>query len=524
MDSCVNVDEVGFEQEVTDYLLMALKYSEKDPRSAMLQCRTATECMAHTLYFEEYDEYPPINKDGEYSSLPSVIKKIKHSMNRQTSEVLFSINAQSRGPLHWNFESRGNGVEKHHVEAVVKQISNSYTDLFGTDLNLENNQIDEELSSLLAPMEYQNHQLIPDADEYIRLGKEALDRGRNFAAESYYRDALKSFKSDSNLKGVAKVNLKLSFLLRQKQNFEEAKTKIIFALELYQELGFNNGIVDAYCAMGRLHYNLEDFNEAEFFCNKALEISTNKNLRKGTANAYDLLGDINNKRGKVDLALRYYQDELDIWRETGMKDQIALSLRMIANINRKKGNLDGAYDTLTESLKISKEIQSYAQIRKNLTSLGLIEERRGNLIQAEKYLFQVRILSQKLDLRNAEATALGNLAHIYIKNGELEKAEGVIKKSIEFFEENKLGKLGKNETLGVCQHNLGLIAMKRKQYTESRRMFEKSMKTHQNLPQRIAETLEQLAKLELELGNIEIAKDLQSQSLSMKRKMGIHFY
>ena len=66
--------------------------------------------------------------------------------------------------------------------------------------------------------------------------------------------------------------------------------------------------------------------------------------------------------------------------------------------------------------------------------------------------------------------------------------------------------------------------MKRKQYTESRRMFEKSMKTHQNLPLRIAETLEQLAKLELELGNIKIAKDLQSQSLSMKRKMGIHFY
>ena len=127
---------VEIEHEVTDYLVHALELSDRPP-AAMAYCRLATECITHNLHYREHGDYPSSGGGkGESPSLAAIITRVKDSLQRQTGEVLYSINAQSRGSLHWDVETRGQGVKRYHVESVITQISNTFTDVFGPTLSL----------------------------------------------------------------------------------------------------------------------------------------------------------------------------------------------------------------------------------------------------------------------------------------------------------------------------------------------------------------------------------------------------
>ena len=123
-------------QEVTDLLHMALKFQNYPP-AGMSYCRQAIECIVHHKYFLESGKIPTSDDEGRFPSLLSITKKVGDCLGRQTREVIGSINAQSRGSLHWDFHSRGMGAEKHHVQAVVNQVAIVFKDIFDVEIQLD---------------------------------------------------------------------------------------------------------------------------------------------------------------------------------------------------------------------------------------------------------------------------------------------------------------------------------------------------------------------------------------------------
>ena len=168
------VEHAEVEQEVTDFLLLATEFSDRPP-AAMAYCRLAAECIIHNLHHREFGEFPKPDKKGSYPSLAGTVTRVKDSIERQTSEVLYSINAQSRGSLHWDFEGRGKGAKKYHVEAVISQISNAFNDIYDKELSLTGMKIGDEEIEWGSQGAVGEEFRIRDSNEYPALSEEEGD-------------------------------------------------------------------------------------------------------------------------------------------------------------------------------------------------------------------------------------------------------------------------------------------------------------------------------------------------------------
>jgi len=129
--------------EVADNVVLALQLlqGQERPKAAMLHCRLALECLAQAKYHDLHGQFP--DEDG-FKDLTEIMKGIDNSLTTQTKEVLWSINAQTRGSMHWSYENSGNkGAKPHHVESVVSQIKTSYQDIFSEELILPGFSIKE---------------------------------------------------------------------------------------------------------------------------------------------------------------------------------------------------------------------------------------------------------------------------------------------------------------------------------------------------------------------------------------------
>jgi tetratricopeptide (TPR) repeat protein len=126
--------------EITDLLLAALKFSNR-PIAGMAFCRHAIECIAHNKHYKQFGMFPNPNNKGEYPGLASVIKKINAHVDRQISEIMFSINAQTRGGLHWNNPSKKLKLKKKHVNLVVQQILIVCEDVLNIEIELSGKKL-----------------------------------------------------------------------------------------------------------------------------------------------------------------------------------------------------------------------------------------------------------------------------------------------------------------------------------------------------------------------------------------------
>ena len=300
------------EQEVTENLLYASEFSHRPP-AGMAYCRLATECIIHNLHYQEFRKYPEPDEKGNYPSLAGILTRVKDILERQTSEVLYSINAQSRGSLHWDFESRGKGAKKHHVEAVVNQICNTFNDIYGKELVLTGMNISDEelregieetvgqkltkqgltadskpsedevdtddLVDILSLAEVAEERGVSfDPWEYINLGDAARLHGRTFSAERYYREAMRLFLKSGDRQGEGAC------------------------------LG----------NLGNIAFSRGEYDEAERLQNESLAIYREIGDRKGEGNSLHNLGDIAFSRGEYDEAERQWREHVRIYNEIGI--------------------------------------------------------------------------------------------------------------------------------------------------------------------------------------------------------------
>lgn len=194
-------------QEVTDLLVTAMEFQEvKRPKAAMLYCRQALECQVHAVYYDQYEHFP--DEDG-FKDLTKIMEKIDQRLSTQTKELLWSINASTRGSMHWSNETRGGkGAKIHHVEAVISMIKAVYQDIFKEELTILDLSIEEkEEENIKKALERvnenskqalqrfkQNGDLEGEAFSLGNLGDIAKTRGDQEAAHRCYTEAVRIWR------------------------------------------------------------------------------------------------------------------------------------------------------------------------------------------------------------------------------------------------------------------------------------------------------------------------------------------
>ncbi|MFP8876477.1 MAG: tetratricopeptide repeat protein [Myxococcota bacterium] len=357
------MEQAEVDQEVTDLLLLALEFSNHPP-AAMVYCRQSIECIIHNKYFQEVGEKPKEDEQGKFPSLLAITKKVKKSLGKQTARVVGSINIQSRGPLHWDFDSRGRAAKPHHVNAVIDQIVITHKDIFDSEIVLEGLRIDDvtlestvkktvdnKLTQQGITNDYETQAKGVNEDEVEnileivgaasakgielepweqnRLGRAAYWAGKYEVAKKYHQQALRRFEESNDMEGEASVLLNLGNL---------------------HKVQASDG---------------NELNEALEMYTKSRSISKKINKPEDEAKALNSIGAVswraaqnfaeNNeeKQDYVDNSLENYEACLAIYRDIGLMDEVVgLAKGNVGLIHLSRGELNEAEKQIKDSLAI----------------------------------------------------------------------------------------------------------------------------------------------------------------------------
>lgn len=125
------MDFHGAEQYVTDQLVDALAFQEH-PAYATLSCRRAMECIVQYQYQIENQKFGW--NASEYTNIISILHECRE-IRPQIKEVIESINAQTRGEMHFNRDRLGDSSAKtEDIEPIVSMVKHVFQDLFQKEI------------------------------------------------------------------------------------------------------------------------------------------------------------------------------------------------------------------------------------------------------------------------------------------------------------------------------------------------------------------------------------------------------
>jgi len=548
---CGAMEMVEIEQEVTDYLSHALELSDRPP-AGMAYCRLATECITHNLHHREHGEYPALGETGDFPSLAAIISRVVVSLERQTGEVLYSINAQSRGSLHWDFETRGGGAKGHHVEAVVGQITNTFTDVFGIKLSLSGITVSDEEVERKAKetLDWELTQQgvdgdsSPDEDEvderklddvlglaeavrdrgvdfdpwdYIRLGKAAKLRGRFSIAVGFLREALNLFLLSGDLLGQAVSKDYLGIIARQLADFENSERQHKQALIIWQEIGDRKGEAKSLNGLGNLASDCEDNEEAERLHLESLEIRRDIGDRKGEAASLNNLGNIAKECGDLDKAERLHFESLEIEQGLGNRRGVSASLNNLGMIAHKRGDYDEAERLHTESLAIDRLMGARLGEAKSLSNLSRVARGRGD------YDKELLLLREAISIRNELGITRG-ISSMQNRIGQAAKARGDLDGAEKAHEEALAIDRSVGNRKGESQEldRLGVISSDRGDYDKAEKLHNESLVISREIGERSGEatSLGHLGNVAFERGDYDETERLYRAYVRILSEIG----
>ncbi|MCX5633332.1 MAG: tetratricopeptide repeat protein [Phycisphaerae bacterium] len=152
-----------------------------------------------------------------------------------------------------------------------------------------------------------------------------------------------------------------------------------------------------------------------------------------------------------------------------------------------------------------------------LGNLGLIYQHRGELEKAEEMLKKSLQINEKLGRLKGMANQFCNLGNAYYMRGDLDKAEEMQKKALAIDE-----KLGRLDGMASDYGNLGIVYMARGDLDKAEEMHKKSLQIEEKLGrlEGIASEYSNLGIIYQMRGELDKAEEMHKKSLRISEKLG----
>jgi predicted ATPase/class 3 adenylate cyclase len=222
----------------------------------------------------------------------------------------------------------------------------------------------------------------------------------------------------------------------------------------------------------------------------------------GRGNVASGLGLLAWQQGDYEDSSAYLQEAITIFRKLGDRDRLAVSLHWLGHLTFDQKSYLLARELFTESLVMHKELgNDNEQVILN-KDVGLVAYHEGDYLAA-RLRFE-ECLVHYMEQGNIEAAAdvhlpLGDLARLA---GDLEMANSHYLESQTLFLETEV-----NLGLASCNHKLGQVALKRREFAKTASLLGKSLAIQREVgnKQGVAECLAAFAALSFEQGELELA-------------------
>ncbi|MCH7689902.1 MAG: tetratricopeptide repeat protein [candidate division Zixibacteria bacterium] len=218
------------------------------------------------------------------------------------------------------------------------------------------------------------------------------EKGHAFGSLGKYDEAISEFKKilticqDNNeLDLKSETYTQIGQLLAKQGDFERALGFLQRAIGAYRRSNDNTGLCKALRNLGVVYCELGDFDEAESAISEAITISAAAADNLLYADLVNNLGAIMNMKGKRSRALELYRESLEIYVENEeirkaayTKNNIGISLSELGHVTDAYGYFRGSYET---SLKIN---DAYLRLIAAI-NLADVYLKRGNFERAKKH-------------------------------------------------------------------------------------------------------------------------------------------
>ena len=331
-----------------------------------------------------------------------------------------------------------------------------------------------------------------------------------------YNSQLKQI-SEKNLKSKPSKSLELLFqkylseainnegyLASQRGNAEQALIKYYACLSIQEKINDQNGIATSLNNIAYVFQFQGDVVNALKFYSKSLKIYEDLKDKTGIGRALNNIGIIYDDQGNIPKALEYYHKSLRIREEINEKEGIAACLNNIGTIYHHQGSLDKALEYYYKSIKFQKEIDDNIGVAISLGNIGsiYISKMDGlsyqNLYQVDTLFTKaLKLYNQSLVIQKESNNKKG-VADTYSGMASAYKARSAI---------------NNNKKRGVVNDSLLVHALY---------YYNLSLKIREEIQDKtgIANSLNSIAKLEVDLNQVDLAKENAEKSLKLSRELG----
>ena len=287
---------------------------------------------------------------------------------------------------------------------------------------------------------------LSDYPKAISYHKQALEVYREMETQ-------KGFRANLGKEGIRAVLGNLGIVYSNLGDYPKAISYHKQALEINRKSGDKKGVACNLNSLGGVCQSLGDYPNAISYFEQALEIyrkvedkkevgGTGGNLlesfftalveasgleafdegKRGVAGSLGNLGLVYENLGDYPKAISYYKQALEICREIDDKDGVGAALGNLGLIYESLGDYPKAISYHKQALGIERLIEDKKGVAGTLGNMGLVYQSLGDYPNAISYFEQALEIKRQIGVPTRIEE--GNIADVWLKTGEVQKAEG----------------------------------------------------------------------------------------------------
>jgi tetratricopeptide (TPR) repeat protein len=208
----------------------------------------------------------------------------------------------------------------------------------------------------------------------------------------------------------------------QQGDYPEARSSFEESIQLWSELGIDDGLAEAQHFSGHLEFDQRNYDQAKELFAESLNYYQQMGDTQRTLTLTSDMGLVAYHLGDYDSARESFEEALLRWREQENKEAVADVLNRLGDLARVDGDYGKARSYYENSLELFRTMNAKLGIASGLHKLGQVMRHKRDIERAREFFVESLILQQEAGNKQGIIECLAGMAGLELANEELERA------------------------------------------------------------------------------------------------------
>ncbi len=212
----------------------------------------------------------------------------------------------------------------------------------------------------------------------------------------YFRQVLRMFEEDGDLKGIARLHNNIGIIYDELNQYEKALSYYHRSLEVKRQLGDSIGVASTLSNVGYAYQKLGLPDKAYAYLMQALSIDMSAGNEEGLIYTYGNLGRLYASLDKPDSALIFFRKSLVLLEEAGGAYEQAEVLQCIGGIYLKQKRLERSRTSYEQAIAKAREVNARKVVKECYKGIAETYKQQQHWQMAYEYFLQYENLKDSI--------------------------------------------------------------------------------------------------------------------------------